>query len=36
MNLDVLDEDNDKHCHLLAAVATGVFISSKTKKFIVN
>jgi hypothetical protein len=35
MNLDVLDEDNIKHCRLLAAVATSVFISSKTKKFIV-
>jgi len=35
MNLDVLDEDNIKHRCLLAAVATSVFISSKTKKFIV-
>jgi len=34
MNLNVLDEDNNKHRHLLAAVATGVFISSKTKKFV--
>jgi len=35
MNLDVLDEDNIKHRRLLAAVATSVFIPSKTKKFIV-
>ncbi len=35
MNLNVLDEDNIKHRRLLAAVATSVFIFSKTKKFIV-
>ena len=35
MNLDVLDEDYIKHHRLLAAVATSVFISSKTKKIIV-
>jgi len=35
MNLDVLDKDNIKHCHLLAAVATSVFFSCKMKKFII-
>jgi hypothetical protein len=36
MNLDVLDEDNIKHRRLLAAVATSVFISSKTKNFFIK